>query len=161
MAFSENSHMHLLTSSVDWRMTWNEARLYIIMLNTVHISKNYKQYLEYESKPSESCFITTCLDTALICALMFQLNSLLVLFPQVEKIVWPVKLKRFSLEEVISRARRRLDETRYDVLKNNCEHFVTWSMCGLKVSLQVKSWYLWAREVTYSTVAGTYNCIGK
>ena len=62
---------------------------------------------------------------------------------------------------MISRARKRLDETRYDVLKNNCEHFVTWSMCGLKVSLQVKSWYLWAREVTYSAVAGTYNCIGK
>ena len=65
------------------------------------------------------------------------------------------------MAEVISRARTRLHETRYDVLKNNCEHFVTWSMCGLKVSLQVKSWYIWAREVTYSTVAGAYNYIGK
>ena len=91
----------------------------------------------------------------------FQLNTLLVLISQIEKMIWPDKLKRFSEDEVIERARKRLNETHYDLLKNNCEHFVTWSMCGLKVSLQVKSWYIWLREAAYSAFAGAYDCIRK
>lgn len=65
------------------------------------------------------------------------------------------------MEEVISRACKRRNENRYDFLKNNCEQFVTWSMCGLKVSLQVKSWYIWFREVVYSVFAGAFNWFGK
>lgn len=47
-----------------------------------------------------------------------------------------------------------MGESWYDIFKNNCEHFVTWCKCGLKASLQVKSWYTWARECLYSLVAG-------
>ena len=76
---------------------------------------------------------------------------------QVKKIIWPAHLKRFSAEEVIKRAFTRLGEDWYDILKNNCEHFVTLSMCGLKVSLQVEQWYLTAREVAYSAFTGQYD----
>ena len=76
---------------------------------------------------------------------------------QVKKIIWPDKLERFSVEERIKRAYTRLGENFYDLLKNNCQHFVTWSMCGLEVSLQVKSWYLTAREVGYSVFTGLYD----
>ena len=76
---------------------------------------------------------------------------------QVKKIIWPAQLKRFSVEEVIKRAFTRLGENWYDILKNNCEHFVTWSMCGLKVSLQIEQWYLTAREVAYSAFTGLYD----
>ena len=76
---------------------------------------------------------------------------------QVKKIIWPAQLKRFSVEEVIARASKRLGENCYDILKNNCEHFVTWSMCGLKVSLQIEQWYLTAREVAYSAFTGLYD----
>ena len=76
---------------------------------------------------------------------------------QVKKIIWPAHLKRFSAEEVIKRAFTRLGENWYDILKNNCEHFVTWSMCGLKVSLQIEQWYLTAREVAYSAFTGLYD----
>ena len=81
-----------------------------------------------------------------------------LLFLQTQKIVWPDKLKRFPVEEVMKRARSRKDETWYDVLKNNCEHFITWSICGLKASLQVKSWCLTAREFGYSALTGIYDC---
>ena len=76
---------------------------------------------------------------------------------QVKKIIWPAQLKRFSVEEVIKRASKRLGENCYDILKNNCEHFVTWSMCGLNVSLQIEQWYLTAREVAYSAFTGLYD----
>ena len=61
------------------------------------------------------------------------------------------------MEEVIARAVNLLGENYYDILKNNCEHFVTWSICGLKASLQVKSWYLTARELGYSALTGIYD----
>ena len=68
---------------------------------------------------------------------------------------------QFPIEEVIKRARSRVGESYYDFLKNNCEHFVTWSMCGLKVSLQVKSWYMMLRELMYSATAGGRDSITK
>lgn len=65
------------------------------------------------------------------------------------------------MTEVIKRARSRVNETWYDLLKNNCEHFVTWCKCGLSVSRQVKSWYLWTREVVYSVIVGLYDYVKK
>ena len=65
------------------------------------------------------------------------------------------------MTEVIKRARSRVNETWYDLLKNNCEHFVTWCKCGLSVSRQVKSFHLWAREVVYSAIAGLYDYVKK
>lgn len=73
---------------------------------------------------------------------------------QVMKVIWPDVLKRFTVTEVIDRARGRLGENNYSPFKNNCEHFVTWCICGLKVSLQVKGWYQTALEFVKSVGAG-------
>lgn len=89
-----------------------------------------------------------------------QLNIALVTFSQILKVIWPDELRRFSVKKVIERARTRIGETRYDFLKNNCEHFITWSICGLKVSLQVKNWFLWAQDIVCSVLVGLYD-IGK
>lgn len=44
----------------------------------------------------------------------------------------------FDREEVICRARLRLGENRYHVLKNNCEHFCEWCVRGEPRSYQVE-----------------------
>ena len=43
----------------------------------------------------------------------------------------------FDREEVVRRARLRLGEDRYHPLKNNCEHFCEWCVCGEPRSFQV------------------------
>lgn len=73
---------------------------------------------------------------------------------QVMKVIWPDALKRFSVEKVIKNAKNRLGENSYSLFKNNCEHFVTWCICGLKVSLQVKWWHQPGFEVVKSVGAG-------
>lgn len=75
--------------------------------------------------------------------------------------IWPDELERFDVDEVIRRAESREGESYYDIFKNNCEHFVRWCKCGLRVSLQVKSWYTWARECLYSLVAGGKELISQ
>ena len=40
-------------------------------------------------------------------------------------------------DEVVRRARSRLGENRYHVLRNNCEHFCEWCVCGQHRSYQV------------------------
>lgn len=55
---------------------------------------------------------------------------------EVERVVWPEELRRFSVREVISRALNRNGEKFYHLMKNNCETFVMWCLCGLKISLQ-------------------------
>ena len=82
-------------------------------------------------------------------------------FPQILKVIWPDEIDCFPVTEVIERARSRKNEPCYDLLKNNCEHFVTWCKCGLNVSLQVESWYLWARDLLYSAFAGLYDFVKK
>ena len=64
------------------------------------------------------------------------------------------------MKEVIERAYFRIgkNERYYDALRNNCEHFVTWCICGLKVSLQVKSWPI----ALYFLIEGSlYSCREK
>lgn len=46
-------------------------------------------------------------------------------------------LRRFSREESIERAYSRLGEDWYDVILNNCEHFVYWCITGCHISPQV------------------------
>ncbi len=55
---------------------------------------------------------------------------------EIERVLWPVHLWRYSLEEVIRRAHLRDGEQRYDLTQNNCENFVMWCICGANVSLQ-------------------------
>ena len=74
---------------------------------------------------------------------------------EVERVVWPEELRRFSVREVISRALERKDEKFYHLLKNNCESFVMWCLCGLKVSLQVTP----LRKALYVTGSGVLRSI--
>jgi hypothetical protein len=46
---------------------------------------------------------------------------------------------RFDQHEVVRRARLRLGEDRYSVLRNNCEHFCEWCVRGRHRSYQVEN----------------------
>ncbi len=46
----------------------------------------------------------------------------------------------FSNAEIVARARSRLGENMYDILRNNCEHFCEWCVTGRKRSRQVHKW---------------------
>ncbi|MCK5861135.1 MAG: lecithin retinol acyltransferase family protein [Candidatus Hydrogenedentes bacterium] len=46
----------------------------------------------------------------------------------------------FSREEILQRARTRLGEHKYNLLVNNCEHFVVWCKTGISQSRQVRQW---------------------
>ena len=45
---------------------------------------------------------------------------------------------RFDRQEVVRRARSRLGENRYRLLRNNCEHFCEWCLHGEPRSYQVE-----------------------
>ena len=74
---------------------------------------------------------------------------------EVERVVWPEELRRFSVREVITRALKRKDENFYHLMKNNCETFVMWCLCGLKISLQVTP----LRKALYETGSGVLRSI--
>jgi hypothetical protein len=46
---------------------------------------------------------------------------------------------KYSSQEVVRRARSRLGENDYQVLRNNCEHFCNWCISGRSHSTQVES----------------------
>jgi hypothetical protein len=46
---------------------------------------------------------------------------------------------RYSPQEIVRRARSRLGENDYQVLRNNCEHFCNWCISGRSYSTQVES----------------------
>lgn len=48
--------------------------------------------------------------------------------------------QRFPGEEIARRARSRLGEDCYHVLRNNCEHFCEWCVAGRSWSAQVEAW---------------------
>lgn len=46
---------------------------------------------------------------------------------------------RFDREDVVLRARARLGENRYHILRNNCEHFCEWCLSGVSRSRQLET----------------------
>ena len=46
---------------------------------------------------------------------------------------------KYSPQEIVRRARSRLGENDYQVLRNNCEHFCNWCVSGRSHSTQVES----------------------
>jgi len=46
---------------------------------------------------------------------------------------------RFDREDVVLRARSRLGENRYHIIRNNCEHFCEWCLSGVSRSRQLES----------------------
>jgi hypothetical protein len=54
--------------------------------------------------------------------------------------VQPWAAPAFTGREVVERARSRLGEDRYGLIRNNCEHFVTWAITGQARSTQVERW---------------------
>ena len=46
---------------------------------------------------------------------------------------------KYSPQEIVLRARSRLGENEYQVLRNNCEHFCNWCISGRSYSTQVES----------------------
>jgi hypothetical protein len=45
---------------------------------------------------------------------------------------------KYSPQEIVLRARSRLGENKYQVLRNNCEHFCNWCVSGRSRSAQVE-----------------------
>lgn len=52
---------------------------------------------------------------------------------------------RFTPQEVINRARSRLGQNHYHLLKNNCEHLCEWCLRGRERSYQVERLLRWLR----------------
>ncbi len=48
--------------------------------------------------------------------------------------------RSFSNPEIVARARSRIGEDMYHILRNNCEHFCEWCVTGRKRSRQVRQW---------------------
>ncbi len=46
--------------------------------------------------------------------------------------------KRYSADEIVSRARSRLGEDSYSLVFNNCEHFAIWCATNVKESQQIQ-----------------------
>ena len=59
----------------------------------------------------------------------------------------PHPAPRFDCHEVIRRARSRLGENRYRLLRNNCEHFCEWCVQGVSRSLQVERALMFPRAM--------------
>jgi hypothetical protein len=60
---------------------------------------------------------------------------------------------KLPVDEIVMRARSRLDEMSYRLLTNNCEHFANWCVFGEEKSWQVKRGY--AILVSMLLAAGT------
>lgn len=52
------------------------------------------------------------------------------------------RVRSFSPEESVERAFSRLGENKYNLIFNNCEHFVNWCISGIHSSAQIKKYTL-------------------
>lgn len=68
---------------------------------------------------------------------------------------------KYSPEETLKRAYSRIGESKYSVIKNNCEHFALWCKTGNAESTQVKliARYLIATGIGLSSIAESRNDI--
>lgn len=80
---------------------------------------------------------------------------------EVERVVWPEELRRFSTEEVITRAHKRKGEKYYHPINNNCESFVMWCLCDLNISLQATPTQKAFCETFYATTRTLGQAIPK
>lgn len=56
---------------------------------------------------------------------------------EVTRVLWPDRLRHYSIEKITWRALIRLGKAHYHVTENNnCEKFVMWCICNSNVSLQ-------------------------
>lgn len=78
---------------------------------------------------------------------------------EVERVVWPQKLRRYSTEEVITRAHKREGEKDYHPINNNCESFVMWCLCDLNISLQATPAWKAFCETFYATTRTLWQAI--
>lgn len=53
----------------------------------------------------------------------------------------------FAPEETLKHARSRIGERKYNLLTNNCEHFVVWCKTGISESRQVRQWAALCRRI--------------
>ncbi|MBR5479526.1 MAG: lecithin retinol acyltransferase family protein [Clostridia bacterium] len=58
---------------------------------------------------------------------------------EVVKIIRDMDYKLYSAEETVERAMSRLNEKKYNLATNNCEHFAIWCKTGAKESHQVEN----------------------
>lgn len=67
---------------------------------------------------------------------------------------------RLPVEEIVRNAESRLGADGYHLVRNNCEHFATWSSTGSKASSQVRKWAVAApgalASVTVADTAGPH-----
>lgn len=62
------------------------------------------------------------------------------------------RVRSFSPEESVERAFSRLGENEYNIIFNNCEHFVNWCISGMHSSAQIKKYTLNAAAAGYFVV---------
>jgi hypothetical protein len=73
----------------------------------------------------------------------------------VHVLMYPKGVVQFTEEEIITRARSRMGENKYDLLKNNCEHFAEWCCTGINAAYQNKRWWSQVRLASEIVVTRT------
>ena len=53
----------------------------------------------------------------------------------------------YGPSETVERARSRIGERKYNLLTNNCEHFVVWCKTGVSDSSQVRQWVAYCKKI--------------
>ena len=69
--------------------------------------------------------------------------------------------RKFSHRQTIKRARSRLSEDKYNLLLNNCEHFINWCIYGKASSPQVANVVKYALSITMmNNTLSSMNVVG-
>jgi hypothetical protein len=69
--------------------------------------------------------------------------------------------RSFTAEESVERAFSRLGENEYNIIFNNCEHFVNWCVSGMHSSQQIKKYTLNAAAAGYFVVQKVGDMISR